>query len=127
MSGSTQKRSGDQPWLGLRLFVLGALILMATGIDDNEQTLARYLVILLWILTAFVAMLKEALTYGLGDRVTLFGMLLTTAVSLTVGVLDNHPYSFVSLFTIIAALIMLRQTYNNVRTRQAEAAQWSQD
>ena len=119
-----QRPSGNQPWLGLRLFAAGTLVLMAIALDPNEETLARYFLVGLWLLTSFVAMLKEALTYGLGDRATLFGMGLVTVISLVETVRDDHPYSFVSLASLFLAVLMMRQVYQNVRHRQHEAATW---
>jgi hypothetical protein len=123
-SSTPQNRSGAQPWLGLRIFLIGSVLLIATKVDDESHTLARELIVLLWVMVAFAAMLKEGLTYGLGDRVTLFGMVLILAVSVTATLIDNHPYSFVSLGSIIFALIMLRQVILNVLERQKAVEPW---
>lgn len=124
-TGTGQKKSDRQPWLGLRIFLLASVILIATDIDDNAHTLTRELIVVLWVMTAFVAMLKEALSYGLGDRVTVFGMVLILAISITATLLDRHPYSFVSLFSIVCAAIMLRQVILNVLDRQRETSPWN--
>jgi uncharacterized membrane protein YoaK (UPF0700 family) len=116
------QRGDGQPWLGLRILLVAAVLLIATKVDDVEHTFARAVIVGLWVLTAFAAMLKESLTYGLGDRVTLFGALLILAVSVAATMIDNHPYSFVSLGSIGFALIMLRQVFKNVMARQRAAA-----
>ncbi len=124
MAYRSQKPSGGQPWLGLRLFAAGTAVLIATALDYDEHTLPRYFLIGLWLLTAFVAMLKEALTYGLGDRATFFGSGLIVVMTFIEMVLDDHPYSFVSLASMFLSLVMLHQVYVNVRERQNEAATW---
>jgi hypothetical protein len=124
MAYRLQKPSGGQPWLGLRLFAAGTVVLIATALDYDEHTLPRYLLVGLWLLTAFVGMLKEALTYGLGDRATLFGSGLTLVMTFIEMVFDNHPYSFVSLGSLFLSAVMFHQVYVNTRARQAEAATW---
>jgi hypothetical protein len=115
---------GKMPWLGIRMMVCGGLILIVVMLDDRAQTFAHALIILLWVMTAFAAMLKEALAYGLGDRVTLFGMLLICAVTVATLLLEHTRTPFLNTVKLVSAGLTLYQTVVNVANRQRAAAPW---
>jgi hypothetical protein len=112
------------PWLGIRMMAFGALILIVVMLDDEAHTFAHALVILLWVMTAFAAMLKEAMAYGLGDRVTLFGMLLVSAVTVATLLLEHTRTPFLDAVMLGSAALTLWQTIANVAKRQQAAAPW---
>jgi hypothetical protein len=115
---------GGMPWLGIRMITFAGLILITVMLDDAAHSFAHALIILLWVMTAFAAMLKEAMAYGLGDRVTLFGMLLIAAVTVATVLIEHTRTPFLNAFMIVATFLTLWQTIANVAKRQRAAAPW---
>jgi hypothetical protein len=106
------------PWIGIRMITVAGLLLIITCIRDDAHTFARWLIVILWVLTAFAAMVKESMVYGLGDRVTLFGTVLILAVSVAAALFDSNHTSFLNVVSVVFALITLRQVIRNVAARQ---------
>jgi phosphatidylglycerophosphate synthase len=108
------------PWIGIRMVIIAGLLLIITMIEDDAHTFARFLIVVLWLLTSFAAMVKESMTYGLGDRVTLFGTLLILAISVAAALFDPDHFSFLNVFSVGWAVITLWQVIKNVAKRQRQ-------
>jgi hypothetical protein len=123
----TMRKGGGQPWLGIRMLLVATVLLIATCVSRDAQTFPRYMIVVLWWLTSVAAMLKERVAYGMGDRVTLFGVMLIAAVTGSVALVEHRQIGRTSVLTVLSVVfvaIVLFQAVRNVRARMVGVAPW---
>ncbi len=109
------------------MLLVATVLLIATCVSRDAQTFPRYMIVVLWWLTSVAAMLKERVAYGMGDRVTLFGVMLIAAVTGSVALVEHRQIGRTSVLTVLSVVfvaIVLFQAVRNVRARMVGVAPW---